>query len=527
MPENSQHPLYSDHLEDWQDCRNFYLGEKEVKYLGDRYLPKPEAMTTNEYNSYKKRADFFAVLDRTIAGMSGAIDRKEPSITLPASGHLDFIKENADASNSTLRQFANNVVIETMLTGRGGILVERDEDPEIEPYLVYYQAESIINWSEDSQQNLIAVVLLEYYYETSAKDIFQKTKVKRYRVLTLEDGHYTQRLFKEVSLSDKAVSLQQDGDDIMPTKNGNRLTYIPFVFCNSRSISSKINKPPFYDLMLKCQQYYRVAADYANSCYFVGNPILAVSGAKPENAIPLPPPQNIVGQVVDPSMQYERARTPHFDLVLGSSRATFLPEGAKIELVESKGAGVEPNRQRLLDIKSDMAVLGARILENQRSGVEAAETATIRQSGEMSTLASIVINVSAAIQKALLYLAEWSLGTVEKDEIKFHLNDDFIETTINPQLLAQLSALVSQGLMSWETFYYNLVIGELTIPGLSADDERDKIQTDPLPHLQNIDANDFSGLVTAGETNNQQVPPDNNVDANNINDLQNQKKVQG
>lgn len=498
MPQNTTHPLYQDYLEDWQDCRNFYLGEKEVKKLGERYLPKPESMTTIEYDNYKRRADFFAVLDRTIAGMSGAIDRKEPSITLPESGNLDFIKINADSDNATLRQFANNVVIETMLTGRGGILVERDAAPEIEPYLVYYQAESIINWAEDDQQNLVLVVLEENYYQQSS-DFFQKTKSKRYRVLLLEDGKYVQRLYKEMLVEEnktKQITIVQEGEDIEPVKNGIRLNYIPFVFCNSRSISTKINKPPFYDLMLKSQQYYIVGADYANSCYFVGNPILVVSGVKPTYAMTTPPPpQNLTGQPVDPKMYYDAMRKPHFDLVLGSSRATFLPENGKIELIESKGAGVEPNRQRLLDIKNDMAILGARILENQRSGVEAAETATIRQSGEMSTLTSIVINVSAAIQKALVYLAEWSLGTVDEDEIKFNLNDDFIETTLNPQLLAQLTTLVNQGLMSWETFYYNLVIGELSMPGVTAEEEREKIETSPLPNNQSIDANDFSGLI--------------------------------
>lgn len=501
MPENSTHPLYDDNVEDWENCRNFYLGQKQVKSEGVRYLPKPEGMSKLEYDNYKFRASFFAPLDRTIAGMSGAINRKEPTIELPKSGSLDFLKNNADANNSSLRQFANAVVMETMLTGRGGVLVERDEDASIEPYLVYYQAESIINWTEDAEQNLTMVVLRECTYETSASDIFQKTKVKRYRVLLLEDGRYIQRLFAETLVKqDKGadqVQITKIGQDIEPVKNGKYLTYIPFVFCNVSTTSTKIDKPPFLDLVEKCNEYYVVGADYANSCYFVGNPILVVKGAKLPAALPSPP-RNLTGQTVGDDYYYESVRQPKFELTLGSSRATSLPENASIELVESKGAGVEPNRQRLLDIKQDMIVLGSRILENQRTGVEAAETAQIRQSGETSTLASIVINVSACIQKALLYLAEWSLGIVNEEEIKFNLNDDFVDVTLNPQLVSQLQSLVVQGLMSWETFYYNLTIGELTIPGRTAEEERAAIESDPLPAIQTVSNEDFSNVISTG-----------------------------
>lgn len=476
MPVHSKHPQYNDHIEDWEDCRLFYLGEKAVKQTGRRFLPKPEDVTTKEYINYVHRAFFFAGVERTVAGLSGAIDRKDPSFKIPK--RIEYIQRDADSNGASLRQFSKSVLDEVFITGRCGILCERDEEGN-PPYLVCYPAESIINWAVDTYQNLTLVVLQEWYYETAPDDPFVQVKRKRYRVLMLEEGRYIQRIYTEFPNNNSKTSfnLQQLGGDIEIERAGMPVKEIPFVFVNARSITTRIDKPPLLDLVYKNAEHYRVSADYANALYFTGNPILVAKGVKKPKVPRCPTrnadlPQNLAGDPVD-------FNEPDFKISLGSSRAVFIPKEADILLVECRGHGVAPNRDRANDIKMEMAVLGARLLESQRSGVEAAETATIRQSGETSTLMDLVVNVSSAIRKALGLLNTWEGGPEDDKTIEFSLNTDFIEVIMNPQLLSALADLVNKELISWDTFYYNLAAGELTVPGRTAEEEREEIEKQP------------------------------------------------
>lgn len=517
MPVNSQHPQYADTVQHWRDCRIFYMGEDAVKQAGELYLPKPEDATRTEYQSYVMRAGFFPAMERTISGLAGAIDRKDPTVQLPP--RLEYIKDNADSNYASLRQFSKTALDEMFLTGRCGILVERDQDGS-PPYLVLYTAESIINWRVDKEQNLTLVVLLEYYYDQSSDDEYAQTRKKRYRVLKLQDNKYIQQLFVEKLSSGKnddsksKIIIQQDGDDIEIKKAGAPLSEIPFVFCNVRSITPKIDKPPLLDLVHKNAEHYRVSADYSNALYFTGNPILVAKGIKkPAKATRHNiTARNIAGDVVE-------APEPQFKISLGSSRAVFIPQDASIELVECSGHGVGPNRQRAEDIKLEMAVLGARLLESQRTGVEAAETVQLRQSGETSTLSNIVVNTSMAIRKALTFVDVWLGGSGDSKDIDFMLNNDFVDVTLNPQLVQVLSDLVTKEYMSWETFYANLAAGELTIPGRTADEERSAIEMQPPMSTPPVDPN--AQPINGNEPNPNNSPQPDSKDPKNQPPVQN------
>lgn len=456
MPVDSKHPEYVDHIDEWIDCQTFFDGEKAVKMKGTRYLPKPEQASSSEYKSYCKRAFFFPAIERTVAGLSGAIDRKAPTIEL--TERMAYMEDDADSNNASLRQFSKMVLDQCFIKGRYGILVERDQNGS-NPYFVMYEAENIINWAEDAKLGITLVVLREVYYEPRPDDPFVMETKKRYRVLKLEDGRYTQTIH---TAHVNGGTVTYTAEDITPTRAGVTLNFIPFVFGNVRSITTKVDKPPLLDLVRKNAEHYRVSADYANALYFTGNPILWVKGVKaPSVNVPV-----------------QEGHEPPFQLVLGSQRAVYLPNAdAEIGLCECSGHGVKPNQERGEDIKKEMAVLGARLLESQRSGVEAAETAYLRQSGEASTLGNIVMSVSSAMRKALEMADIW-LGGPGTD-INFTLNEDFIDVVINPQLLTTLSDMVSKEYISWDTFFYNLAIGELVPPGRSAEEERDLIESQP------------------------------------------------
>ncbi len=465
MSVSFRHPQYVERVADWEDCRHFHQGERAVKSLGRRYLPKPEGATEAEYQSYVRRAFFFGALERTVAGLAGAIDRRPPLMTLPPE--LEYLKINADGRGASLRRLSRALLDELLVTGRAGLLVDRDEAGG-RPYLALYRAEDIINWREDADRRLTLVVLTENAYEPGDDGPFSLSLKKRYRALSIEEDRYRQQLYE----ADGGGQPAPAGPPVVPARFGRPLGRLPFVFAGVRGLTPDVEKPPLLDLVFKNAEHFRVSADYANALYFTGNPLLYLKGVKR--------PVRRPGDPADPD-----PNAPAMRLALGSTRAVHLPDAAaEIGLVECRGHGVNPNRDKANDCLREMAVLGARLLENQRSGVEAAETALLRQSGETSTLSAIVTNAGAAIRQALEIVAGWE--GVPAEGLHFELNSDFIDVTLNHQLLSALADLVERDLMSWPTFYHNLTLGELTRPEVTADQERATIEAGPPRSISSV-----------------------------------------
>lgn len=444
MPIESKHPQYHQFISKWEDCRTFFEGEDAVKKAKSKYLPQPAAASKEEYESYVSRAFFYGVIEQTVNGMTGAVFRKSP--TPKFTPRIEYLNDNADAESNSLAQFSKLCLDEALVVGRCGVLVDRPKDGG-DPYLVLFTAENIINWRHDDDKGLTLVVLKEIFYREKIDDPYEHEEFIRYRELYLDEaGNYQQRVY-ESKEDDTPVLVE----DLSPVRAGVPLKEIPFVFINVRSITPHIDKPPLLELVRKNNEHYRVSADYANALYHAGQPILCARGVSPDEIA---------------------------DLRIGTSYAFLLPSPeSSLSYVEVSGGGINPNKQRCDDIKLEMAVLGARLLEGQRTGVEAAETAALRQNAEMSRLMSIVLSVGAGITKALTFVDMWQGGS--GDEIEYKLNTDFSNVIINPSLLTALASLVEKEFISWDTFFYNLAIGEVTPPNRTAEEERNLIETQP------------------------------------------------
>ena len=55
-------------------------------------------------------------------------------------------------------------------------------------------------------------------------------------------------------------------------------------------------------------------------------------------------------------------------------------------------------------LEKQMAIVGARLLEEQRAGIEAAETVRLRSSGDSATLADIAGNIEGALTDVLQHI---------------------------------------------------------------------------------------------------------------------------
>jgi hypothetical protein len=120
-----------------------------------------------------------------------------------------------------------------------------------------------------------------------------------------------------------------------------------------------------------------------------------------------------------------------------------------------------------------MAVLGARILEESRKGIESAESQEVRRRSENSALSSIATAVSDGVGRALNLLLSWR---GRKDpKVSVQVNTDFVDSKLAPQEITALMGLWQGSGISWDTLFWNLKRGEIIPEGISEQEEQVRI----------------------------------------------------
>jgi hypothetical protein len=69
MATNTVHPDYNTKLPEWLRARDVLAGEDAVKAAGEKYLPRLELQSDEEYLTYRTRASFFGATARTLEGL--------------------------------------------------------------------------------------------------------------------------------------------------------------------------------------------------------------------------------------------------------------------------------------------------------------------------------------------------------------------------------------------------------------------------------------------------------------------------
>jgi hypothetical protein len=469
MPINTPNAQHTNHLSQWQRCRDAVEGQDAVKARGEAYLPRLTKQTDEKYAAYKLRAMWYGAAARTIQGLSGAVMRKEPVLEVPKA--LETFTQDVTQTGVSFSSFAKTTLEEVLKTGRYGVLVDMPTGgtDTAKPYYAGCTAESIINWKtmvRDGVRHLTLVVLKECEWETDPKDRYVLTEIAQYRELRIDAGGlYEVETFRE-DPNKKDTWVSQG--IVQPTFRGSRLDYIPFCFFGPTTLTPDIEKPPILDLVDVNLSHYRSSADLEHGRHFCGLPTPWVAGF-PETTT----------------------------LEIGSSTAwvSSSPE-AHAGMLEFTGQGLGALEKALESKERLMAVLGARMLEEQKKTVEASDTLSTRLSCEQSVLRSVASTVSAGLSKCLEWAALWmGVGPDEAKKAKAKLNTDFMDTQMT---FAELEALVrtwQAGAISYETMYYNMERGEVTRPGIEAEEERQLIDT----QKPNLSSPDLTGLSTSGQ----------------------------
>jgi len=458
----TEHPSYTEMLDTWQRCDDATEGEKEIHAGGIKYLPKLAEEKNEDYQSRLKRTPYFNAVWRTISGLKGMLFRKAPVVEVPAA--IEPYLTDIDMAGTPLDVFAQDTCEELLTTGRIGILVDRPPMPEnadgtpitvaqaeaygLRPMFQKYEADSILNWKQERINNVMMLTLVVLKEEAALNsDQFSHVCEDRYRVLDLVNGVYRQRVFR---IDDKGND-EQVGGDIIPLMNNQPLNFIPFEFIGVDDVGPEIDTPPLMDLVDMAIHHYQVSADYEHGCHFSGLPTLFISGYNADNAQP--------GQ---PNKIY-----------IGGPSANCLPDpNAKAYFVETS-SNFTALRENLNEKKAEMAVLGARMLEQQQKSVSSADTIRERSAGEQSQLAGMAQITGMSLTKCLQWMALWSGAD---GDVKYEINKDFVPASITAQELTAYVGALQTGALSEQEFFVKMQEKEVIKSDVTFEEHQANVQ---------------------------------------------------
>ena len=501
MSIETYHPNYSAFEYKWRRIRDVIAGEDAVKEAGEIYLPMLPEQTTKEFEAYKFRASWLSATDRTRAGLTGQIFRKDPEFNAPDSDSMTALNNDTDLDGLTIYDYSRQVVEEVLGVGRGGTLIDWDPVEE-RPFFTYYPAESIRDWRKArvNGRTVLSYLALDEDFSVSAheqqsvssevgmnsKELSEQDKEqstgKSIRVLRLitgntgemnEDGDlesgepfqaYMVEIWMEKSESGKPAGNAKTHKSewilvstAIPEKRGVPLDFVPFVFHGPTTNGSNIHpeKAPLEDLISLNLEHYATSADFKHGLHFAGLPTAWVAGFDKNTVL----------------------------RVGGATAWVSEDPQARAGYLEFQGQGLTPLANYLDTLVRQMAVIGARLLENQKREAETAESMTIRQGGESAVLQTITNAVGQQLTRAVQIAFWWAAAEVDLDPmniddelVNFTLNSDFVSGKMQSQDVVNLTNAWIAGGISRQTLTHNLEQGEILPPGVTPEDEDALIQ---------------------------------------------------
>jgi len=457
------HPEFKQYADTWQRIRDCIAGVDQVKKQGVLYLPQLTDMEPADYQSYKRRAKFVNFTKATTDMLHGFIFKKDPKVLAPDD--LDEFIDDCTLGGKPWDQFMKDVVHDIVSMGRRGTLIDWSQD-ENRPYCAPYSAEQIINWKQMRHKGEMLLSLLVLQEDVPAPDAgpnaFSHESISQWRVYRLDaaaGGNGDPIVICDVWQKNERDEFYKVSTE-MPSRRGDSLNRIPFVFHGAVNTEPDIDPPPMGDISELNIKHYGLSADLENGRHFCG----------------LPTPYAVCFDIEEGE-----------SMRVGSSLAwTSNNEKAHCGYLEFHGDGLKSLETGIVETEEQLAALGARMLEKQK-GDEAYQTVLMRQSGQMAALIGAAETGSDSLTLVLQW-AEWWLGTVKEPEdledlVEVDLNSDFIDVKLQRGEIQEMWQTCMQGGVSRLTFHEFLQKAEVIPADRDLDEELALIQAQPPPGM--------------------------------------------
>lgn len=458
------HPEYQYWMYWWQMIRDSIIGEVEIKRKNERYLPKMEGMTKEEYEAYLSRAVFFNMTQRTLTGLLGTLFRRNPVIdSLP-----DVINTaNISKQQQTLDQFVKEAAKEMISMGRYGVLLDMDEQGERPPYLSGYVTENIVDWTIeeiDGRYTMTEVILRELRLarpllnpisltpagqrppkvtKRDMKVFSQDTTVTRaarrwlasYRVCRLEPTDLSDpsspRIYRQYfHTSDKGDATPEGTPyaQFTPTWRGQPFTFIPFQFFGPYDNTPDIDKSPIIDIVTLNQSHYKTYAHLEHGRFYTALPVYYTQVDQgQENA----------SYTVGPSVVWE------------------VGKGNKPGILEFNGQGLKTLEVACNTKEDQIAALGGRLVGTERvSAGESNNMLKMKEANETALLLNVSNVLDVGITALLRWMAQWQdVSPEDAAKINFETNKDFLMNAAGAREFRAIQMMYEAGLIPVDVLY--------------------------------------------------------------------------
>lgn len=443
MALDSVHPKYSEFKEDWVTMRDLYKGERAVKAKGETYLPatkgmKLDGMETGKpgleaYNAYKLRAVFHDYVKEGVEAYIGLMHQKPPTIKLPAV--MEPLRNQATAHGEPLEMLLRRINEEQLVTGRLGLLLDLPVTPDPAnpmPYIAMYVAEAVRNWddgeAEEGQARLNLVILDESGPIRSNE--FEWTTQTKYRVLILgnpdqNEAEGTPGVTYEVGVFTDAGGQAANYDPSKvsaPMLRGQTLDKIPFVFVNTKDITSSPDEPPLLGLGRLTLAVYRGEADYRQNLFMQGQDTLVVVGG--------------VRKADATQPEGAPVRT-------GAGSLLEVEQGGDAKYIGVNSQGLSEQRQALENDRRRADTKSGQLIDAGSGDKESGTALQTRVAAQTATLNQIAITGAAALEAVLKFAAQW-MGA-NPDDVKVTPNLEFADFNMSGKDLVDLMTARTMG----------------------------------------------------------------------------------
>lgn len=465
--EQLYHPLYLEACEVWQTIEDVCAGGRVVKREGETYLPRLTDQSPDDYANYKRRAVFFNASGRTREALVGMLLRKRPQITVPSQ--IEQYTADITLSGLSLLNYIRIVAEQAVSTGRSATIIDWSAE-EKRPYLSHYRATEVVNWAPIKVKGIYVIGLLTVREDSEELVDGRPQSVEIYREYKWTEDGVTVKKWKKGTTGRpntrdaKPVDMDDEGEKPL-MKNGKPVMWIPGVIHNATHLGTSIGGAPMADICDLNISQYMTSADLENGRHICGLPTPYATGID----------NNDKG-----------------DLYLGSTKAwTAKNPQAKFGFIEFLGQGLGSLEKAMTEKSDQMAVLGARLLLDQKKDAEAVDTVKMRSISETAALSNISGFMSVTLTQVMQWFLWWDTATMERptdagDQVSVIMNDDFIDAPLDSATLTAIVGAFQQNAISFDTMFYQLQKGEIYAPDTTKEQELAAIgqrppATAPLP----------------------------------------------
>lgn len=492
------HPDYTLQSDTWDMMSDLYEGYSAIADSSNEYLYMTEleakesrtksADERSRYQQRLERSPYINGISRLTRFAMANLFRESPIVPESLPPRMGNFLDDVDLMNKSMPDFIREIANFSYVFGHYFILVDMPVLPEdaslqderdfnIRPYFVAIDPRDVINWRieqrVDGKHEFLWAVIRHTEF-VSAGPFDEAEFMVTYKVW------YKDRW--ELWGTDKTTS-SHSGGRIKLDEGVNTLGEVPLVPVFSNQIRPMVSNPPLIEAAYLNLAHFNFYSMMVNGMMFHLNPLLTITGAKPESA----------------------SRSADF--------ALFIPQNADAKYVEFTGAAMSVGHKISEELAREVMEAGLRNTSFLGANTSA-EARRLSRSDFDSYLQSIAAGYEFALVEAMRLAGRWVGIELTNDQTRIRLNRDFDVVVMEAAMAEFLLKSRMQGEISRNRFYEELIRGEILSNEIDIEEEIRQAKEDgPAPLVKSqIDKNKLkpNGGGSSG-TNPVDGGPTNNV----------------